>query len=308
MTVSGLAQELVVDRDDATLAGSLWLPAGDEPRAIVLMHPGSGPSDRDNDVYFPPIRAQLLELGLAVSSFDKRGVGGSTGDWRDAGVVAQAEDVVACLAHVRALRPDTPLALFGHSQGGWVVVEAAVRRPNPSFVIANSGPGVTPADQERFATGRRLAEFATTPAEFADAARCFELVLTCMRNGVPFADLADIVDDAGLGPTLARTEWFSFLPGDEAVWAFASTMIDHDPRPALRRLRVPLLALLGADDPVVPVPESVVAYRASVPADLLTVAVLASGDHRLQHGNPPELVDDYLLTLTSFVERALANS
>lgn len=305
MTGQAGGHDLVVDRGDVRLAGTLWLPAGVDPRAVVLMHPGSGPSDRHNDLYFPPIREHLLALGLAVSSFDKRGVGGSTGDGLDAGVDVQADDAMACLDDLGAQLPRTPVALFGHSQGGWVVVEAAARRADVSFVIVNSGPGVSPAEQERFATSRRLTERTESPQEFADAARCFELVLTCMRNDVPLAHVAGIVAQSGLAATLERTELFSFLPEDDAIWALASSMIDHDPRPSLRTLTTPTLALFGADDALVPVAESVVAYRASVEAELLTVAVLAGGDHRVQHGDPTELVADYRPTLTSFIERAL---
>ena len=68
------------------------------------MHPGSGPSDRDNDVFFPPIREHLLDAGVAVCSFDKRGVGGSTGRWEEAGIVEQADDLLACL-HERSVTP-----------------------------------------------------------------------------------------------------------------------------------------------------------------------------------------------------------
>ena len=85
---------------DVELAGSWWEPAA--PIATVLMHPGSGPSDRDNDTYFPAIRDQLVAAGIAVASFDKRGVGGSTGDWQDAGIAEQAEDVAAVVAHLAA--------------------------------------------------------------------------------------------------------------------------------------------------------------------------------------------------------------
>lgn len=75
------SRAITVRSGGALLAGSVWVP----PRkvtATVLMHPGSGASDRDNDVYFPPIREQLLEAGVAVCSFDKR-VGGSTGRWQE---------------------------------------------------------------------------------------------------------------------------------------------------------------------------------------------------------------------------------
>ena len=93
-----------------------------------------GPSDRDNDVYFPAIRAGLLDHGIAVASFDKRGVGESVGDWRDTGPAEQAADVAAQLACLRAEGVDPArLGLFGHSQGGWVVLEwPRLTRPWPS--------------------------------------------------------------------------------------------------------------------------------------------------------------------------------
>ena len=89
--------ELRATNGELTLAGTLHRPDG-EARATVLMVPGSGPSDRDNDVYFPTIRAGLLVRGIAAASFDKRGVGESTGDWRDTGPAEQSADVAAQLA------------------------------------------------------------------------------------------------------------------------------------------------------------------------------------------------------------------
>jgi alpha/beta superfamily hydrolase len=139
-------RELVVPNGDVSLAGSLWLPHA-EPVAILLMHPGSGPSDRDNDAFFPPIREYLLEAGVAVSSFDKRGVGGSTGRWEEASIVTQADDALACCDALSAEAEGTRIGLFGHSQGGWVVVDAASRGEDVSFVVTSSGSGVTPGEQ-----------------------------------------------------------------------------------------------------------------------------------------------------------------
>jgi pimeloyl-ACP methyl ester carboxylesterase len=136
------SREVTVRSDDVSLVGAVFFPARGVA-GTILMHPGSGPSDRDNDVYFPPIREHLLEAAVAVCSFDKRGVGASTGRWQEAGIIEQADDLLACLA---ALEADPtvpkPVGLFGHSQGGWVVVEAASRQPEIAFVVANSGPGV----------------------------------------------------------------------------------------------------------------------------------------------------------------------
>src|SRR5262249_59125171 len=119
---------------------------------------GSGPADGDNVLLFPPIRKHLLEAGIAVCSFDKRGVGGSAGSWLEAGIGEQADDLLAGLAVFEAESPrGLPIGLFGHSQGGWVVVEAAARGFPVEFVITNSGPGVSPARQERYSLANKLA-------------------------------------------------------------------------------------------------------------------------------------------------------
>lgn len=283
---------LVVRSGQVELAGSLWEP--DRPAvATLLMHPGSGPSTRDNDVYFPEIRAHLLAAGIAVASFDKRGVGGSGGHWTDAGIVEQAQDATASLDHLDALGVPRPLGLFGHSQGGWVVLEAAGRGAAADVVIPNSGPGVSPAVQDRFSLQRTLrrAERADVDARL----RAFDVMVEMLRAGVAF-------DDARVRMVaLGVEDGAGFVASDDAEWGLARAIIDHDPRPAMRRIEVPVLALFGADDEVVPVAASVDVYRAEVRRDLLTVAVLPGGDHRVQAGDPPRLVARYADTLVGFI-------
>ena len=261
------------------------------------MHPGSGPSDRDNDVFFPPIREHLLDAGVAVCSFDKRGVGGSTGRWEEAGIVEQADDLLACL-HELVGHPDLggPIGIFGHSQGGWVVIDAAGRGdPGTAFAVTSSGPGVTPAVQERYSAARRLERAGASQAELDAALRDFDLVVELMQRRAPFDVARRRIEDDAIGE-----RGLPFLPDDAGVWDHACSIIDYDPRPALARIRVPLLALFGREDNVVPVDESVAVFRAAVRPDLLTVAVLP-GDHRVQSGDPPATSTRYLEALSSFV-------
>ena len=295
-------RQLTVERDGVRLGGSLWEPR-QSPVAVVLMHPGSGPSDRHNDEYFPPIREHLVASGYAVCSFDKRGVGESTGDWIGTSIDDQAADVAACADHLAAALPGVPVGLFGHSQGGWVVVEAGARR-DVAFVVVNSGPGVTPAAQERHALTVLLADQAHDTEEFGDAIRCFDLVVACMSSGLDHQQAVDRVERAGLASVLQRSDLFPFPLDDPDVWRYACVLIDHDPRPALRALRAPTLALFGADDSIVPVDVSVVVFEACVRSDLLTVAVLAGGDHRVQRDG--RVVDAYFPTLDAFLDQALA--
>ena len=268
------------------------------------MHPGSGPSDRDNDVFFPPIRTHLLDAGFAVCSFDKRGVGASTGRWQEAGIVEQADDMLACL-HELARDPDLggPIGIFGHSQGGWVVIDAAGREPEIAFAVTSSGPGVTPAAQERYSAVRHLEKAGASQAQRDAALRDFDLIVELMRGRVPFEVARRTIEDEAIGNGSGDLE-LPFVPDDAAVWDHACSIIDYDPRPALERTRVPLLALFGSDDDVVPVAESVSVLRAVVRPDLLTVDVLP-GDHRVQNGDPPATSARYLEALTSFVAAAV---
>ena len=297
-------RDLRVRHDAVTLSGSLWLPAG-PPAAAVLMHPGSGASDRHNDVFFPPIRQHLLEHRIAVSSFDKRGVGGSTGRWEEAAIEEQAGDALACAAALREELPGVPSGLFGHSQGGWVVLDAAARSSEVSFVVASSGPGVTPGEQERFATRTYMQQAGIPAAEVDEVERYFELLLSLMRARVPFEEVERRIASEGFPAAFDRLS-LPVLPESADQWNHVAALVDYDPRPALERIQVPVLAVFGADDPLVPVAESVAVYREAVQAGLLRVEVIAGGDHRLETGDPPGLAEGYLAALVDFVLDAVA--
>jgi pimeloyl-ACP methyl ester carboxylesterase len=285
--------ELHAKHGDLRLAGTLHLPDA-EPRATVLMVPGSGPSDRDNDVYFPPIRAGLLERGIATASFDKRGVGASTGDWRDTGPAQQAADVAAQLTCVRQTDGVDParLGLFGHSQGAWVVLEVAAADPAVAFVVTNSGPGVTAALQERFATEAHMTA-AGAPAEAVVAALAtHDALVALVRVGADFETVQAAAggDDQG--------------PGDAAELELFRRWVDHDPRPTLERITCPLLAIFGDEDLVTPVQDSIAVFRdAREGRPGLDIVTLAGGDHRLQVGDPPTLHPAYASTLGDWIIR-----
>jgi uncharacterized protein len=286
--------ELEADSGVVRLAGTLWSPAGDAV-AGVLMHPGSGPSDRDNDVLFPPIREHLLEAGIAVCSFDKRGVGGSTGSWLEAGIAEQADDLLAGLAVFEAESDrGLPIGLFGHSQGGWVVVEAAARGVPVAFVITNSGGAVSPARQERYSLANKLGG-----DREAELLATYDAVVAVLRECPTL--------DEGLAKLDAADVPYRELPGlefmfeDAAIWHLSSEIFGYDPAAALARITAPALALFGAADKVTPPEESVAALRAAVRPELLQVEIFPEGDHRLRHGDPPRFVDGYLDRIASFV-------
>jgi uncharacterized protein len=288
--------ELRAANGELVLAGTLHLPDG-EPRATLLMVPGSGPSDRDNDTYFPAIRAGLLERGIAAASFDKRGVGESTGDWCDTDAGQQASDVRAQLACLRSTPGVTSdrLGLFGHSQGGWVVLEVAATDPDLAFVVTSSGSGVTMARQERYATEAHMTAGGAPADAVSGALAGLDAIFELVRSGADFETVKAAAGDDGQGP------------GNAAELDLIRRLLDHDPRPALERLSCPLLAIFGESDLQVPVDESVAVLRAARPGDL-DVEILHGADHRLQTGEPPALHPDYAAMLGDWIIRQVSTA
>ncbi|MET7462331.1 alpha/beta hydrolase [Nonomuraea sp. NPDC005501] len=299
------AHDVTFASGEVALAGSLAVPGTAAGGAGVVMVGGSGPTDRDNDTYFPPIRRHLVEAGIAVLSYDKRGVGASSGDWRDATVDDLAADAVAALDFLRTrpgVRADA-VGLFGHSEGGWVVLRAATARDDLPWVVTNSGPATTPAVQERHALLNRLRQAGAAPRDAGTALALYDALVDAGRRGAGFAAAARLVE-AGGGPSTLGDHWAGM---DERLWGFLSRKQDHDPLPDVHRLRCPHLALFGGADELVPVADSVRLLAGAAcrpgrhPRATLTVEVFPGADHRVRTDGGVRPAPRHLDALTRWI-------
>ena len=123
-----MEREVTFRSGDVTLAGSLVVP--DAPRAVVVLAHGSGPLDRDENTpatalnVFNDLAARLDGAGIASLRYDKRGIGGSGGEFASAGQNALAADLLAAARFSMAEVP-APLHLCGHSEGTYLVARVA---------------------------------------------------------------------------------------------------------------------------------------------------------------------------------------
>lgn len=134
-------EEVAIQSGPVRLAGTLTLPRGRGPfPAVVLLH-GGGAADRS----FQWVPAFFARAGVAVLAYDKRGVGGSSGDWRSASQADLAGDALAAVDALRT-RPEVDagrIGLYGSSNGGWTAPLAASLAPGKiAFVIARAASGL----------------------------------------------------------------------------------------------------------------------------------------------------------------------
>ena len=149
-------------RDGTQLAGTLYIPFGkaDRRTATVLVH-GSGGQARNGYASIMAVLAdQLASQGRVVLIYDKRGVGGSQGDWTRAGFGVLADDAIAGMTFL-ANRPEVDPArvgLAGSSQAGWVAAQAIRQGAKPAdvFLLGAAGTAMTVAEQNLYNTEVRM--------------------------------------------------------------------------------------------------------------------------------------------------------
>jgi pimeloyl-ACP methyl ester carboxylesterase len=254
-----LEEEVSYTHGDVTLAGTLTTPAGDGPHPAVLLISGSGPQNRDEEVFghrpFLVLSDHLTRRGIAVLRVDDRGVGESTGDAEQATSEDFADDAMAGVEFLLA-RPEIDpgrIGLIGHSEGGVIAPMVASRSDDVSFIILLAGTGV-PGDEiilrqmeligrasgmeeERIAdvigTQRQMLDLVRAKATKAELeAMLRELVVVQMGTNLT----AEQLDDAARAHAqIATSPWFRFFLG-------------YDPRPILEETRIPVLALGGELD------------------------------------------------------------
>ncbi|MHC4949133.1 MAG: alpha/beta hydrolase family protein [Planctomycetota bacterium] len=256
------ARAVTVEHPDGhALAGTLTLPRDGGPHAAVVLITGSGPQDRDETVFahkpFLVIADRLTRAGIAALRLDDRGTGDSTGRFGDATSADFATDVRAAVDFLAA----TPgidaarIGLVGHSEGGLIAPMVAAESDDIAFIVLLAGPGV-PGDELLRVQGEKIMRAGGAADAAVEEVRARqELVFRLVREEasaeeiraamepVVEAQLAALaVDDpAAIEDALAEqlerlgSPWMRYF-------------LTHDPRPALRRVRCPILACNGTLD------------------------------------------------------------
>jgi len=258
---------------ELTLRSKLVLPVGDPPfPAVVLVH-GSG-KDSAVDTYY---MAYLFAAhGIAALAYDKRGTGGSSGEYNQ-NFHMLSDDTVAAVDWLRT-RPEIDperIHLAGYSQGGWIAPLAASKTHGIRSLLINYGPMVPITEEDRW--GYRYALY---ERGFGDDA---------VAKVDPINDVLGAIFDRGenrwdeLAEMLKEAEgqdWFEAVAGSDSMVGFVAgtklplwavrlyawwltrgneDFVDrlYDPVPTVATLNTPSLWIFGAEDSSMPSADSI---------------------------------------------------
>ncbi len=269
---------------------------------------GSGPQDRDETLMghrtFLVLADSLTRRGIAVLRADDRGVGKSTGDRKTATTEDFAGDALAGVAYLKTRKEIDPkrIGLIGHSEGADIAPLAAVESPDVAFLVLIAPSGVD-GEQITLEQQSLIAKALGVPDDqiAQERATTQELIAIAKQEPDP-ATGRKRMHDVLMARVAALTEEQKKAAGvtpeaiEGQVEAQASEMLrpwfrfflTYDPLPALRKVKVPVLAVWGSKDLQVPPKQNLGPVEAALKAGGNTHFVmkeLPGLNHLLQTAN-----------------------
>ena len=223
-----LIESVTLERPEVSLKGSLYrMP---EATDLVILHAGSGPTDRNGNQAgmssnsLKLLAEDLAAGGVSVLTIDKRGVGESSwaGSEEDMRPSLLIEDLRAWVDWARQHDSEWRVHLLGHSEGALFAKQAAAGIPVKSVIsLAGAGrpAGVLLREQTE---GRRPGEIGVE----------FERVLSSLEAGNPVSDVLPILQ------ALFR----------KTVQPYLIEWLAMDPAAIAAGLETPLLVVGGSTD------------------------------------------------------------
>lgn len=257
------------------LAGTLTIPAGEGPFAAVLLISGSGLQDRDQTLFghkpFLVLADHLSRAGIAVLRVDDAGAGQSEAHPSPPTLEDSAADANAGVDFLHADVRIGTAGLIGHSEGGVVAPMLASRRDDIGFVVLLAAPGV-PGDELIRRQNERIYAALDFPADRRERLlglldRLFAILKSDASAAAAMPEVEAIVREQMQANGVPPAEQQDAQVSAAAAQALAPAMrglLRHDPRPALTRTRVPVLALNGERDVQVDAEQNLPAIRAAL--------------------------------------------
>ena len=288
-SVAATTEDVALPTKTGLIHGVFMAPEGCPPFPTVLLHVGSGPTDRDgnsplirgsNDGHLQLAEA-LQQAGIATLRFDKRGIAASAGALEDPATLVLETYADDLAAWVELLRTDPAtigsLTLLGHSEGSLIATIVA-QEAEVDALITVAGPGRPVGDilLDQLAAQTTDRDLLMRAAEIVDA-----------------LEMGQMVDD--IPPELESI----FSP---SVQGYLISLFARDPAQELSVVDVPTTIVVGTADIQVPVAEGEVLASAAPDAALVVIDGMTHVFKSDEDGQDAAYSDPTVPLATGFVD------
>ncbi|WP_291913830.1 alpha/beta fold hydrolase [Chitinophaga sp. CB10] len=258
------------NEDSIRFAGTLTMPAGKAKVPAVILLSGTGKQDRDGTMaghkMFKALADSLVALGVAVLRTDDRGTGKTNGVYETATTEDFAMDALAAVRFLKAQPRIDNVGLLGHSEGGAAAIIAAASSKDVAFLVTLAGLAVSGVDALKYQNNalieaapispydkNRHRTITTRMFDTVYAYACTEKLEARLRSTYAAWKHAD--DSAYAADKAGQEDHMRFFLESyitHATGRWYQWHIRYAPEKYLQQIKVPVLALNGDKDIMVP--------------------------------------------------------
>ncbi|MBC2000409.1 alpha/beta hydrolase family protein [Listeria marthii] len=156
------------------LSAVVTTPKHDKPKGIIVFVHGDGAQEATQNGGYKPLMERFAKQGYISVSWDKLGVGKSSGNWLDQSMDDRANEFNQVIEWMKVKYPDitTKIGLWGASQAGWVIPKVMNANKDIDFSIL-AAPAINWMRQGEYNTGAQVKNAGATNKEIIQAKQNF---------------------------------------------------------------------------------------------------------------------------------------
>lgn len=251
------------EKEEILLKGLITKPYGDGPFPAVVLVSGSGPQDRNSEIFghkpFLVMADYLTNQGIVVMRYDERGVGESEGQFSNATSTDFKNDALYALENLRSQSfvDKQRVGVIGHSEGGLIAWLIGVEPEKADFLVALAPP-VVPIPDLMVKQTEDISRSSGSPKELVNQQvsinRKFYRLITESRNSdEALSKIPELVDEImggyGLEKEILEQQANSLSSTfEKSINPWFYNFIKTNPEEYISKIEIPTFAAFGGKD------------------------------------------------------------
>lgn len=267
---------------DGTLSTIITSPKQGEVKGMIVFVHGDGAQEATQDGGYKPLMERFAQQGYVSVSWDKLGVGHSSGNWLLQTMDDRAKEVSDVIEWLKAKYPEytKKIGLWGASQAGWVIPKVMNENSDVQFSILVA-PAINWMKQGEYDTGNQIKDSGGTHMDILQAKQKF-------RN------------DSQLIEKNASYSQYKKSGGNEVMtpdrYLFVRNNLNQDATKDLSNIHGKLYLILAENDKNIDSAETEKVYRSKISKKDLEVKIIPNVAHQMLNEKIED--SDFLINLS----------
>lgn len=286
-----------------TYGATLTIPQDKKKYPLAILISGTGQHDRNYTYmgreFFTVLADELARKGIASLRVDDRGIGKTSGDFKNATTGDFADDVDAQIAYLMSDKniDASHIGLIGHSEGGMIASIVSARNKNVKFMVSLSGVAVSGLEMLNLQNTAILKNYGFSDKVVNKQMEMYNIMFKAVYDTKASDSVTPVLQlklDQWIktqdSTTLkeihmwgGREKDFIYRYGKDAERKWYRYTIHYNPQDYLPKIEIPVLAVNGDKDIQVPAQENLESFKKYLKSTDVTTKIYPDLNHMYQH-------------------------